>query len=69
MIIPAALIVAAVVLAAVGAMALLNARRGAQQSSQAPMVSQSLTDASQYAATLIAEARTVALHSHEAAME
>src|SRR6202790_1535498 len=69
MIIPAVLIVAAVVLAAVGAIALLNARRGAQGSSPTPLVSQSLTDASQYAATLIAEARTAALHSHEAAME
>ena len=55
--------------AVTGAIALFNARRGAQGPAQAPLVSQSLTDANQYAATLIAEARTAALHSHEAAME
>ena len=67
--IAAVLIVIAVVLAAVGAVALFNARRGAQESSQSPLVSQSLTDANQYASALIAEARTSALHAHEAAME
>ena len=68
--IAAVLIVIAVVLAAAGAVALFyNARRGAQESSQAPLVSQSLTDANQYASALIAEARTSALHAHEAAME
>ena len=69
MIITAVLIVIAVALAVTGAIALFNARRGAQGPAQAPLVSQSLTDANQYAATLIAEARTAALHSHEAAME
>jgi ribonuclease Y len=67
--IAAVLIVIAVVLAAAGAVALFNAGRGAQESSQAPLVSQSLADANQYASALIAEARTSALHAHEAAME
>jgi len=69
MIIAVVLIVIAVVLAAVGLVALLNARKGTQVASPAPLVSQSLADANQYAATLIAEARTSALHAHEAAME
>jgi ribonuclease Y len=69
MIIPAVLIVIAGVLAAVGAIAVLNARRGPRESSPAPLVSPSLTDANQSASTLIAEARTAALHLHEAAME
>ncbi len=69
MIIAVVLIVIAVVLAAVGAVAMFNARRGKEDASPAPLVSQSLADASQYAATLVAEARTSALHSHEAAME
>ncbi len=69
MTIPAVLIVIAVILAAVGAIAVLNARRGPGESSPAPLVSPSLTDANQSAGTLIAEARTAALHLHEAAME
>ncbi len=69
MIIPAVLIAIAAVLAAVGAIAMLNARRGTPGSAQVPIVSQSLTDANQYASALVAEARTAALHSHEAAME
>jgi ribonuclease Y len=69
MIITAVLILIAVALVAVGAVALLNAQRGTQDSSQPAVVSQSLADASQQAATLVAEARTAALHSHEAAME
>ena len=67
--IEAVLIVIAVVLAAAGAVAVVTARRGAPESSPAPLVSQSLGDANQYAAALIAEARTSALHAHEAAME
>jgi ribonucrease Y len=63
------LIVAALALAAVGAFALLGARRATQASAETPLLSQSLTDANQYASTLVAEARTAALHSHEAAME
>ncbi|HXM70016.1 MAG TPA: hypothetical protein VN970_02715, partial [Thermoanaerobaculia bacterium] len=69
MIIPAVLIVIAVVLAAVGAIAVFNARRGPKESSPAPLGGQSLTDANQSAGALIAEARTAALHLHEAAME
>ena len=69
MIIAAVLIVIAVILAAVGVGALVNARRRAPESSPAPAVSQSIADATQSAATLVAEARTAALHSHEAAME
>jgi ribonuclease Y len=69
MIIPAVLIVIAVLLAAAGGAALVSARRGTQESLQAPLVSQSLADATQYAAALVAEARTSALHAHEAAME
>ena len=65
----ALLIVIAVLLAAIAAIALFNARRGPQGGSQAPLTSQSLADASQYASSLIAEARTSALHAHEAAME
>ena len=67
--IEAVLIVIAVVLAGAGAVAVVTARRGAPESSPAPLVSQSLGDANQYAAALIAEARTSALHAHEAAME
>ena len=69
MILTAFLIVVAVALVAVGAFALFNARRGTQAVSTTPLVSQSLADANQYAGALIAEARTDALHSHEAAME
>ena len=69
MIIAAVLIVIVVLLAAVGAGAVVYARRGTQDTSPAPLVSQSLADANQYAGALIAEARTSALHSHEAAME
>jgi ribonuclease Y len=65
-----ALIVIAVLLAAAGTTALaLSARRNGADQAQAPIVSQSLADAQQYAAALVAEARTTALHSHEAAME
>jgi ribonuclease Y len=69
MIIAAVLIVIALALGAVGVVALFNARRGAQEDSQTPLVSQSLADANQYGSALIAEARTSALHAHEAAME
>src|ERR1700722_11470770 len=69
MIIAAVLIVIAVLLAAAGAGALINARRGSHEPPSAPLVSQSLADANQYAGALIAEARTSALHAHEAAME
>jgi ribonuclease Y len=69
MIIAAVLIAVALVLAAVGVAATVNARRGTQHASPAPVVSQSLADAQQYAAGLVAEARTAALHTHEAAME
>src|SRR5580700_6346194 len=69
MIIAVILIVVALILAAVGIGALVNARRRAPATTQAPVVSQSLADANQAGATLIAEARTAALHAHEAAME
>ena len=69
MILTAFLIIVAVLLAAVGAFAVFSARRGDRQIVATPLVSQSLADANQYAAALIAEARTDALHSHEAAME
>ena len=68
MIIAAVLIVIAVLLGAVGLVALFNARKGTQDTSPAPPVSQSLADANQHAATLVAEARTAALHSHEACL-
>jgi ribonucrease Y len=69
MIIAVVLIVIALALAAIGAIALVNARRGTQETLQTPLVSQSLADANQYGSALIAEARTSALHAHEAAME
>ena len=69
MIIAAVLIIVAVILAAIGVAVLVNARRRAPEAAQAPVVSQSLAEANQSAASLIAEARTAALHSHEAAME
>jgi ribonuclease Y len=69
MIIAVILIVVALILAAVGIGALVNARRRAPATTQAPVVTQSLADANQAGATLIAEARTAALHAHEAAME
>jgi ribonuclease Y len=69
MIIAAVLIVVALILAAVGMAALVNTRRRGPETSQAPVVSQSLADAHQSAATQVAEARTAALHAHEAAME
>jgi ribonuclease Y len=64
------LIVIAVLLAGAGIAALTMASRGkGEQPSAMPAMSQSLTDANQQAAALIAEARTSALHAHEAAME
>jgi ribonucrease Y len=64
------LIVIAVLLAGAGIAALTSASRGkSEQPSAMPAVSQSLADANQQAAALIAEARTSALHAHEAAME
>ena len=70
MIIAVVLIVIALLLAAFGAVALAaSARQGRASTSLPPIVSQSLTDANQYAGALIAEARTSALHAHEAAME
>ena len=54
MIIAAVLIVIAVLLAAAGVGALVNARRGHQDASPAPLVSHSLADANQYAGALIA---------------
>jgi ribonuclease Y len=69
-IVAVALIVIAVLLAAAGTAALaLGARRNGPAPSAAPIVTQGLVDAQQYASTLVAEARTTALHSHEAAME
>ena len=69
MIIAAVLIVIALMLAAAGVAALVNARRRAPEPAQSPVVSQSLADANQSAATLVSEARTAALHAHEAAMD
>ena len=64
------LIVIAVLLAGAGIVALTAASRGkGEQPAAAPAMSQSLADANQQAATLIADARTSALHAHEAAME
>jgi ribonucrease Y len=64
------LIVIAVLLAGAGIAALTSASRGkGEQPSAMPAVSQSLADANQQAAALIADARTSALHAHEAAME
>jgi len=64
------LIVIAALLAASGIVALVVGTRSRTTSPAAvPQVSQALTDANQQAAAVIAEARTSALHSHEAAME
>jgi ribonuclease Y len=64
------LIVIAALLAAGGIAALVVSTRGRTASpSPLPQVSQTLADANQQAAAVIAEARTSALHSHEAAME
>ena len=69
-IVAVALIAIAVLLAAAGATALaLGARRNGPDASQPPIVTQGLIDAQQYASTVVAEARTTALHSHETAME
>ena len=64
------LIVIAALLAAGGIAALVVGMRGKTSSpSFLPQVSQTLADANQQAAAVVAEARTSALHSHEAAME
>jgi ribonucrease Y len=64
------LIVIAALLAAGGIAALLVGTRGRTASpSFAPQSSQALADANQQASAVIADARTSALHSHEAAME
>jgi len=64
------LIVIAALLAAGGITALLAGTRGRTASPAfVPQTSQALVDANQQASTVIAEARTSALHSHEAAME
>ena len=64
------LIVIAALLAAGGIAALVFGTRGKTASpSVVPAVSQTLADANQQAAAVVAEARTAALHSHEAAME
>ncbi len=64
------LIVIAVLLAGAGIAALTAASRDKGEPPPAmPAMSQSLADANQQAATLIADARTSALHAHEAAME
>jgi ribonuclease Y len=64
------LIVIAALLAAGGVAALVLGTRGRTPSpSFVPQVSQTLADANQQAAAVVAEARTSALHSHEAAME
>jgi ribonucrease Y len=63
------LIVIAVLLAGAGIAALTASRGKDEQPSAAPAMSPSLADANQQAATLITEARTSALHAHEAAME
>src|SRR6202049_226322 len=70
MIIAILLVVVAAVLAAVGLGALvLSARATTVRPSQAPAMNQAFADATQQAAGLVAEARTAALHAHEAAME
>jgi ribonucrease Y len=64
------LIVIAALLAAGGIAALLVGTRGRTASpSFAPQSSQALADANQQASAVITDARTSALHSHEAAME
>jgi ribonuclease Y len=64
------LIVIAALLAAGGVAALVLGTRGRTPSpSFVPQVSQTLANAHQQAAAVVAEARTSALHSHEAAME
>lgn len=63
------LIVIAVLLAAAGAAALLlSAQRRGTPAEQAPPAATGLADAEHQAAALVAEARTAALHAHEAAM-
>ena len=63
------LIVIAVLLAALGAaVLLLSAERRRAPMEPAPAVAPGLADAEQRAASLVAEARTAALHTHEAAM-
>jgi ribonucrease Y len=64
------LIVIAALLAAAGIAALvLSTRAQSVRPIQSPAMSQLLADAGQQASALIAEARTSALHAHEAAME
>jgi ribonuclease Y len=64
------LIIIAALLAAGGIVALVVGTRGrTAPPSLVPQASQALADANQQAAAVIAEARTSALHSHEAAME
>jgi ribonucrease Y len=64
------LIIIAALLAAGGIAALLMGTRGrAASPALVPQSSQTLADAQQQAAAVVAEARTSALHSHEAAME
>ena len=64
------LIIIAALLAAGGIAVLVLGSRGRTASpSFVPQVSQTLADASQQAAAVVADARTSALHSHEAAME
>ncbi len=64
------LIVIAALLAAGGIVALLVGTRGRTPSPAfVPQTSQTLVDANQQASAVIADARTSALHAHEAAME
>jgi ribonucrease Y len=64
------LIVIAALLAAAGIAALVLSTRAQKAGpTQSPAMSQRLAEASQEAAALIADARTSALHAHEAAME
>jgi ribonucrease Y len=64
------LIVIAALLAAAGIAALVLSTRAQRVApTQSPAMSQALVDAGQQAAALVAEARTSALHAHEAAME
>ena len=64
------LIVIAALLAAAGIAALvLSTRAQNVHSTQSPATSQQLAEAGQQGSALIAEARTSALHAHEAAME
>ncbi len=63
------LIVIAVLIAAVGAaVLLLSAQRRSAPAQPGPAVAPGLADAEHQAAALVAEARTAALHAHEAAM-